>query len=439
MPVRAGEPVLVTGPMLVGGRGRPEPSAVLLTGGRVRAVGPAASPLSEGARRLRLAADEVGLAGFADPHLHLLATAAARLSVDCSPAAAPTVADVLDRLSDAAALAPPDTWLRGAGFDEALVGDHRLPTVAELDRAVPGHPLVLHHATGHAALLNTRALRALGAPDAEGLLVRRHDLLARVPRLNRAALDAAVLAVGAELWAAGVVAFTDATHTNGPAEVDHLAGLADRLPQEVTVMAGWDRLGGLRFGERRGRVTIGPAKVLLMDGLADAVAAAHAAGFPVAVHAVDVEELARALDAVGRSPAPVGTRDRVEHCALALPEQVEALARLGVEVVTQPSFALHRAAKYRRELTELEHTWLWRLRSLLDAGVPVRLSSDSPVVPARPLDWLAAAVDRPVGAVGENLDRDTALGLAAAGPVRPGAPFLVVGPDSVRYLTDSGH
>jgi predicted amidohydrolase YtcJ len=436
-----GERVLVTGRMLAPGRERPVPWAALLEDGRVVASGPDPGSLPDhgGAERLRLGPDEVGFAGFADPHLHLLSTAAATLSLDCSVTTAPTLPRLLTGLARAAAALPAGTWLRGQGFDEALVAERRAPTLAELNHAVPDHPLVLHHASGHTALLNGPALRALGGPDhADGLLVRRHDVLAGVPRLDEAVLRRAVGVVCGRMWDAGVVAFTDATHTNGAADIDALGSMTGDAPQQVTAMAGWDRLAGLRFGERRAGITVGHAKVLLVGAdariMGEAVTTAHAAGFPVAVHAADIEELALALDAIHADPAPAGTRDRIEHCSLALPEQVNALGRLGVEVVTQPSFLRHRAAKYRRELTGLELGWLWRLRSLVDAGVPVRLSSDSPVVPCVPEDWLAAATDRPLGDPAENLDRDTALAVSAAGPLRSGAHFLSVDGVSVRHL-----
>ena len=60
----------------------------------------------------------------------------------------------------------------------------------------------------------------------------------------------------------------------------------------------------------------------------------------------------------------------------------------------QPSFVTQRAAKYRDQLSEVEQGWLWPMASIIDRGIPLRLSSDSPVVAARPVDWLAAAMTR---------------------------------------------
>ena len=166
--------------------------------------------------------------GFVDHHLHLLAMAAARCSIDLSDAASLT--EVFNRISAAAgddphrgALAAAGTaaaagavgtgaWLRGWGIDEADLAEGRLPTAAELDALGPHRPLVLHHRTGHSRILN-RAARANGG---------------HAPPLPEEQLVEALRQISDELCAAGVVAVTDATHTNDRAGIELLAGLLDR-------------------------------------------------------------------------------------------------------------------------------------------------------------------------------------------------------------------
>jgi predicted amidohydrolase YtcJ len=112
---------------------------------------------------------------------------------------------------------------------------------------------------------------------------------------------------------------------------------------------------------------------------------------------MDVDVLDVTLEALEAAPAPPGTFHRVEHCALTLPEQVRRLAGSGAAVVVNPSFLLHRAEKYRRRLSEVEQAWLQPTRSLLAAGVTVRAGSDSPVVPADPVEILRSARHRDLG------------------------------------------
>lgn len=371
---------------------------LILDGGRV-AAGPAERPAAP--EVLVLPEGAVVLPAFADHHLHLLALAASRRSVDLSTAA--SLADVLDLVRDATAVqrAGGGGWVRGWGLDESDLAEHRLPTVDELDAVAGTTPVVVHHRTGH---LRVRSSAAVGEP----------------PPLPADVLADAVSEVSAALAAAGVVRLCDATHTNDRAALELLGGLP--LVQRLDAMVGADRLVGVRPGEVIGSLRVGPAKIMPprcgLDGVATLVREAHEAGFSAAVHAVDVDEVQAALD------GGLGVGDRVEHAALCLPEQVAALAAAGVTVVTQPSFVTERSAKYRAELSAVEHAWLYRLRSLLDAGVAVSGSSDAPVAAAIPLRQVAAAVLRPLGA-DEQISVAEALRLVSD-PVRIGDPADLV-------------
>ena len=346
-------------------------------------------------------------------------------------------------------------WLRAWGYDDALLDDRRHPTVAELDSVTHDVPTVLHHITGHVAIVNSAAGRALGLAVGE-VLVERHDVLAAVPRPDRAATVAGVAGVLADLAAAGITACTDATHTNDLGALQLLAEAAAGVPAvDVTAMVGADRLDSLEargFGETvlspgaaapSAGVRIGHAKVMPPHDddtvIADLVSTARAHRFPVAVHVMDIDTLQVTLDALEAHPPPavgmpVGALDRIEpdriepdriepdriepdrieHCALALPEQLDRIARLGITVVTQPSFVTRRAQKYREELSSTEQEWLWPLASLLRRGIPVRFSSDAPTVPADPAEWLAAATGRDV-APAERIDAETARRLCMGG------------------------
>jgi predicted amidohydrolase YtcJ len=122
------------------------------------------------------------------------------------------------------------------------------------------------------------------------------------------------------------------------------------------------------------------------------------------------------------SPAPELVKDRIEHCSLALPEQLDLLSELNIAVSTQPSFLVYREQKYLEQLTSLERNWLWPVRSLIERDVEVTFSSDSPVVPCKPEEWIKAASERSLNgdeSVSENTARrhslvqESILGLSA--------------------------
>ena len=418
--------LLVAAPVVAAAHtGAPPAPAMAVAGGRVVAVG-AVDECRDALADAGVAAPEVlrapegavVLPGFVDPHVHLLSMAAARRSVDLGPAGDRPA--LLDRL----ATAPAGGWVRAVRWDDAL--GHGPLTAADLDGACPGRPVVVHHATGHLVALSTEALARLGVEDGgDGVVPGDHPALARVPRLDAAVLDDSLAAVGAELSAAGIVAVTDATATNGPAEVERLVGAG--LPVRVEAMAGVEALG---------RVPAGTRIKLIVDErtaapeLAERIALAHCAGHAVALHVVDVGPLQVALDALAAAPAPPpGGRDRLEHVSLCLPEQVAAIARAGVAVVNQPSFLVHRAGKYRAELSEVERGWLYRTASLLRAGVEVAASSDAPVVPPRPLESVQAMVSRedPAERVAVDVALDLVTRRAAAVSATGSTGVLAVG------------
>ena len=371
--------------------------------------------------------------GYRDDHLHLLACAAARRSVDLRDAV--SIAGLLGTIRQAErkrAECGGEEWLRAWGYDDALLAERRHPTVAELDLVTHDVPTVLHHITGHVAVMNTAAGRLLGMASGD-VLVECHDVLAAVPRPDRSAAVTGVREVLADLAAVGITACTDATHTNDLDALELLAEAAAGVPDvAVTAMVGADRLdslGDLAFGDAvpfpgaaadGTPVRVGHAKVMPPHDddsvIAELVSTARCHRFPVAVHVMDIDTLQATLDALEAHPLlPPGTLtsepDRIEHCALALPEQLDRIARLGIKVVTQPSFVTRRAPKYREQLSSTEQQWLWPLASLLCRGIRVTFSSDAPTAPAEPAEWMAAATGREL-APAERVDVELAERLA---------------------------
>jgi predicted amidohydrolase YtcJ len=407
---------------------------LLVMDGRIRALGFAAAR-SEGVPTFHLRDDWVVLPAFRDPHTHLLGLAAASLSLDCRAERVPTVAAALVLLLGAAATSLPGSWIRMAGFDDALVAERRLPTAMELDAAAGDHPVVLRHRTGHGVVLNSRAVAALGDRDLRpGELVDPAALPDHLHPLSRADLERALGECTTALARAGVVAVGDATADNDVSRLELLVDLVSRgvVAQDVTFMPGAEQLeafvrAGRRFGDRFGRLRIGHAKILPRHGddawLQAAVAAAHGAGWPVAIHVLDPAELDVALSALTRSGRPDGLpRDRLEHVASCLPDQIDAVGAAGVDVVSNPAFLAARGVKYVRELTPLERDWLYPVRSLRARGVRVAAASDCPVTDALPMDSVRGAVLRGAGATrfapGEAVDVAAAFAMVTEDAAR---------------------
>jgi predicted amidohydrolase YtcJ len=223
--------------------------------------------------------------------------------------------------------------------------------------------------------------------------------------------------VGAWLARRGVTAVTDAGATNTADDVAALRSAG--LPQRVTVMTGTPSPPG---------EGVGPVKVVLdgdrlpaLDELRSTVAAAHAAGRHVAVHAVDPGSVVLAV------AAGLGGGDRIEHGSHVPDEVLPLLAGAGVTVVVQPGLVETRGDRYLAEVAPAEHHELHRLRSFVDAGVPIKGGSDAPFGPPDPWRHIAAAMTRRTAAgapfgTNEALTAMEALRLYLGPALQPGHP-----------------
>ena len=134
--------------------------------------------------------------------------------------------------------------------------------------------------------------------------------------------------------------------------------------------------------------------------LTETIIAAHRSGWQVATHAVGDRAIDVALDAyaqaLSRYPRP-GARHRIEHFAVARPDQVARAAQLGIIAVPQGRFATEIGDGMLAALGPGRHGWLYRHRSLLEAGLTLPGSSDRPVALGAPLLGIHDMVNRRTG------------------------------------------
>jgi predicted amidohydrolase YtcJ len=378
------------------------------------------------------------LPGLHDHHVHLHALAAALGSVDCGP---PRVASAEALARALRAAAPAGGWIRGVGYHESVAGELRRERLDALRADVP---VRIQHRSGACWMLNGAALARLGvgaAPlpdeveagverDARG---RPSGRLLRLDAWLRERLGPASFpsldAVGRLLARRGVTGVTDATPGNGREALAAVEAALRRgaLRCRVLLMGSSDLPEPSEpFAAR------GPVKLLLderalppLGELAEAVAAAHAAGRRAAVHCVTRSELLFALAAFDEAGALAG--DRIEHASVTPPDVAARLARSGLAVVTQPAFVRERGDAYLRDVDADDRPWLYRAGGLLALGVPLGGGTDAPFGEPDPWAAMRAAVERttregrPLGRR-ESLAPERALALFTTRPHAPGGP-----------------
>ncbi|MGB6309455.1 MAG: amidohydrolase [Steroidobacteraceae bacterium] len=147
-----------------------EATAIAIRDGRILAVGADREVLAlagKNTRRVDVERRRV-LPGFNDAHAHPWDGGVAQLkNVACDKT---SIEEILGALRARAAETPPGGWVRGYLYDDGKTP--RPLTRADLDAAVPDHPVIVAHRGGHTAYVNSLALAQAGAtaatPDPPG-------------------------------------------------------------------------------------------------------------------------------------------------------------------------------------------------------------------------------------------------------------------------------
>jgi predicted amidohydrolase YtcJ len=132
-------------------------------------------------------------------------------------------------------------------------------------------------------------------------------------------------------------------------------------------------------------------------------------GLQIAIHAIGDAANARALDLISQTPNPnPQTTFRIEHAQIVRDEDLRRYKDLNVTAVIQPQFfASDRHWAIERLGSERMKT-AYRWRSLLDAGINVAASSDSPVEEANANIAIEAFQTRDGVADGEAVSKEIA-------------------------------
>lgn len=464
--------------------------AIAVHQGRILAVGPAVEGFT--ARTERDLGDTTVTPGFIDAHAHSVWFGLTLVELDVAPAT--TLDELYALVAERAAETPEGEWVIGAGFNQMYL-DNQYPDPADLNRASGGRPVWLKHTSGHACVVDQRALEIIGADDhledgieggrivvdadgrPTGLLEEQAMTLVQNVMLPYplARIEEALTAASAHYVTEGLTSITDAGIAGGwighsPQEFNAYQNVADRgdlvtrhqvMPESSVLTehgeAGRDGhfLGidaGIRSGLGDERLQIGPAKFFLdgsilgatarlseeydhcagshgyfqgdPDEMRDRALAAARAGWSIAMHALGDEAVELAIgiaktlrDEGVEPPLPL----RIEHGGVVLPEQVERLAAVNLPIVGQPYFLSAYGDGMRRFLGDKRAEWSFRMKSMLEAGLTVALTSDRPVAQGAPLRIMQSAIERTTQSGhlyggGERLTAHEALAAYTSGP-----------------------
>lgn len=355
------------------------------------------SDIVPGADRTIFVDDCEIIPGLHDHHIHLLALAAADLSirVGCN--------DVRNAEGLRTALRAADPgWVRVVGYHESVAGDIDR---AWLDQVVSDQPARVQHRSGRRWILNSAAIRELDLEsnvslcierDATGELTGRITGADEVLRERIPPLKLDFVGLGQRLASYGVTGVSDLTPTVDAADFGLLASHCLRpdfpLSVLVTGSAALDNPGASGLAVGPVKIVIGDHERFDFDGIINAMQRARRHDRNVAIHAVTAAAAALAIagwNEVGSMPG-----DRLEHGAILSLAAAQRLVEHGIIVVTQPAFIRERGDQYLRDVDPSDLNDLWRCASLAAGGVSIAAGTDAPYGSDDPWDSIAGAIER---------------------------------------------
>ncbi|MFD1718384.1 amidohydrolase [Georgenia deserti] len=414
--------------------------------------------------------------GVNDAHFHpmSLGTNQPPLTLDLSRDAVTSIADIRDLVAQAAQDKEPGDWIRGFGWDQGYLAEGRYPTRHDFDDVSPDNPIALREWSGHALLVNTRALELAGItrdtvppPGGEivkdgdgeptGLLFEGAAGLVEVPDFTDDEKRLGMTTAVDLMHRHGITSVTDAgIGLDSVALYQDMLG-AGEIRQRFTIMIAASSAGDLRqtlttareldtdpswlnvsqvkifadgvptqartawvsepyVGGGTGGLTLpGGSVEEQLEILNDWVMTAHDMGFQVGTHATGDRTINAVVDAYAVAVDELGGRDLrhyVIHGDLTTPEDLRRMADYGFGASFNPQIKRSLSHQLVDIIGRERADYQWPYRTALDTGVHVGSASDAPVVGFPNFrEGLAAMLTRKSLATGEVFGADEIISL----------------------------
>jgi predicted amidohydrolase YtcJ len=442
--------ILYGGNILTMNDREPRAQAVAIARARFLAVGSDSDVLnlaSPTSKKIDLGGKTV-TPGFIDAHSHPAPAGLMHLRmVDCDLR---SISAIQAALRERAAKTPAGEWVLGFKYDDTKTEEGRPLTVANLDAAVPDHPVHIEHRGGHTTYSNSLAFRKAGidekTPDPPGGKIDRDPatgkLAGRVAESANALFEKVipqnftrddhregVKLISKMLARTGITSAHEAQGT----PVDLLAYQDARESGDLLyrayclinfhyldsmVAAGnrtglgdeWVRLGAIKMvcdgsiSERTARLST-PYEgrpddygilVMTEEELYTHGRKAHLGGWQIGTHAngdVGIDTTLRVYERLQKESPRRDPRFRLEHCTVVNDDLIARIKALGAIPTPFSTYVYYHGEKMHYYGTErLNH--MFALRSFLDAGIRPTQASDYPPGEFIPMMALQSEVTR---------------------------------------------
>ena len=401
--------------------------------------------------------------GFIDSHTHIRGRPQRYIELGDVT----SIAEIQDLIRAKAAEMGEGEWITGYGWSEDELAEGRRPLRQDLDLAAPNNPVTLTRAGGHSAVVSSLALELAeitdATPDPEGgvierdsngaangIIRERQNIVGRlVPDSTYEELLASLEVNLNDLLSKGITSIIDASKSPRQyAMWEELYESAELELPRSAIQFQWRNPEAIaevkaRVGDGTDFLKIGPIKVFADGGFTGPAAYTlepylnqgdyrgylnmpedeliahlneiHDAGWQMGIHAIGdaaIVLVVNALaDALERNPRQ-DHRHYLNHFSMRPPDlTMELMADHDIHITQQPNFTYTLEGRYAANLDgwRLDHNN--PLRSPMDHGITVAISSD--ILPIGPMVGLYAAVTRK-GMSGEVYGPDEAITIEEA-------------------------
>ncbi len=398
------------------------------------------------------------LPGFFDCHIHILDLGLKLGQVDLSSPPVNNPSDIISLLRERLIQNPGLNCLLGSRYNQNSYFPPDHPSRKDLDAISTSLPIYISHTSGHAAVVNSKALQMLGISrdtsdpvggsivrdefgEPTGLLLETaawENLERIIPPPSLQEQVEALQRASQYLLERGITSASDASTLPEELEAYKRAVWNESLQVRVNNMISWaeviKRTGVSRApspadfqieGVSGHLLHVGQAK-LFSDGaittrtcrltqpfegmpdnfgiflhppeeLALYIARAHRAGWQIATHAIGDAAIDLALSAYSEAQRQYPRPlpgHRIEHCMLLDSTLISRLRRQKVWAIGQPEFLMKLGDAYIMALGEERASRLSPYSTLDARDIAQAFSSDCPVVPGAPLDGIRASMER---------------------------------------------
>jgi len=436
---------------------------IVVSDGRVVELGDASLLDKYSATTVRDLQGKTLIPGFIDSHTHIRGRP--RRYIELSEVG--SIAEMQDLIRAKAAELGEGEWITGYGWSEDELAEGRKPLRGDLDIAAPNNPITFTRAGGHSAVVSTLALELANitdeTPDPEGGVIERDEngvangvirerqeiVGTLVPDSTYEELIASLEINLGDLLAKGITSITDASKRPDEYAMweELYAKPGVNLPRSA-IQFQWfepEAIAELkaRVGDGNEYLKIGPIKIFADGGftgpaaftkepylnqgdyrgylnmpeeeLVSLINEVHDAGWQLGIHAIGdaaIELVVDTLaDALTRNPRE-DHRSYLNHFSMRPSDAtMEKMAQHGIHITQQPNFTYTLEGRYVANLDgwRLEHNN--PVRSPMDHGIHVAISSD--ILPIGPLVGIYAAVTRK-GMSGRVFGADEAITIEEA-------------------------